>query len=111
MIDGIETVCTGDSDVRDNPEWRAYPFRLEFLGRNGQYLGDETVSVTGNGHSVMFHCKGPWVLMKLPRGTYHVDTQVADAGHRAVTVRSPGHAIMRFQNAGSAVRSPRIASE
>jgi hypothetical protein len=111
MIDGIETVCTGaDSDIRDNPEWRAYPFQLEFVGVNGRYLGDEVISVTGNGHSMMFHCKGPWVLMKLPRGTYHVDMDVADAGHRTMTVRSPGHAIMRFQNAGGAAIGPRIAS-
>src|SRR5262245_44701423 len=72
-IDGIETVCTGaDLDSRDNPEWRAYPFHLEFVGKAGQFLGDEMITVTGNGHNVTVHCEGPWVLMKLPAGSYQV---------------------------------------
>ena len=111
-IDGIETVCTGgDSDARDNPQWRDYSFKLEFVGKNGQYLGDEMVSVTGNGHSVSVHCKGPWVLMKLPSGTYHVDMDVADAGRRSMTVRAPGRTIMHFENAGGAVSAPGAAGE
>lgn len=108
MIDGVETVCTGGAlEVREDPQWRDYPFRLEFVGREGQYLGDEIVSVTGNGHSVMVHCKGPWLLMKLPRGTYHVDMDVAEAGHKTMTMRSPAHAIVRFPNAGGVASSER----
>ena len=107
VIDGVETVCTGSAlETRDDPQWRSYPFRLEFVGRGGQYLGEETVSVSGNGHSVTVQCKGPWVLMKLPRGTYRVDSEVADAGHKGMTVRSPGHAIVRFQNAGGGLSPP-----
>jgi hypothetical protein len=116
VIDGVETVCTGSAlEAREDPRWRNYPFHLEFVGKDGQYLGDEMVSVTGNGHSVSVHCDGPWVLMKLPRGSYHVAVDVAEAGHRDVTVRSPAHRIMRFPYAGGEVsslpRSRRVASE
>ena len=103
MVNGVETVCTGTTtDVRDDPRWQAYSLRLEFAGKNGQYLGDETVNVSGNGHSVSVHCGGPWVLMKLPSGSYKVSADVAEAGHKDVTVRAPGRVIVRFPNAGGA---------
>jgi len=104
MVNGVETVCTGTTtDVRDDPRWQAYSLRLEFAGKDGQYLGDETVNVSGNGHSVSVHCGGPWVLMKLPSGSYKVSADVAEAGHKDVTVRAPGRVIVRFPNAGGAV--------
>ena len=101
MVNGIETVCTGTTtDVRADPMWRAYSFHLEFAGRDGQYLGDETVNVSGNGHSVSVRCGGPWVLMKLPSGTYNVSTDVPEAGHRDLTVHTPGRVVLHFPNAG-----------
>jgi hypothetical protein len=104
MINGIESVCTGTtSDVREDPRWRAYSLRLEFAGKDGQYLGDETVNVSGNGHSVSVHCDGPWVLMKLPSGSYKVSADVAEAGHKDVTVHAPGRVVVRFPNAGGEV--------
>jgi hypothetical protein len=103
-IDGVETVCTGGSgDARADPKWRDYPVRFEFVGKDGQYLGDEMVTVTGNGHTVTVHCEGPWVLMKLPKGSYHVATDVADAGHKDMTIRAPGHVVMRFPDAGGQI--------
>jgi hypothetical protein len=103
-VGGVETVCTGTTtDVREDPKWQAYSLRLEFTGKDGQYLGDEQVNVSGNGRSVSVHCNGPWVLMKLPAGTYKVSADVADAGHKDVTVRVPGRVIVRFPNAGGEV--------
>jgi hypothetical protein len=59
-ISGVETVCTGTTtDVRADPQWRAYPFHLEVAGKDGQYLGDENVTVSGNGHSVSVKCGVP----------------------------------------------------
>jgi hypothetical protein len=104
MVNGVETVCTGTTtDVREDPRWRAYPFHIEFAGKDGQYLGDETVSVSGNGHSVSVHCEGPWVLMKLPTGNYKVSADVAEAGHKDVTVHAPGRTVLHFPNAGGEV--------
>src|SRR5512136_40294 len=69
-IAGIETVCDGTGvDSRGDGRWSAYSMRLEFVGRDGQYLGDEKLNVTGNGVNVSVHCPGAWVLMKLPAST------------------------------------------
>ena len=104
MVNGVETVCTGTTtDVRDDPRWRDYSLRLEFTGKDGQYLGDETVNVSGNGRSISVHCGGPWVLMKLPSGSYKVSADVAEAGHQDITVRAPGRVILRFPHAGGEV--------
>jgi hypothetical protein len=104
IISGIETVCTGTtSDVREDPQWRAYPFHLEVAGKDGQYLGDERVTVSGNGHSVSLQCSGPWVLMKLPPGSYKVSLDVPEAGHKDVTMQVPGRTIVHFANAGGEV--------
>ena len=108
MIDGIETVCTGTSLAnRQDPKWRAYTLRVEFVGKGGQYLGDEQIRVTGNEFDVTVQCQGPWMSMKLPSGTYHIAADVAAAGHMEMNVRVPasGHrvVIMRFPNAGGEV--------
>lgn len=103
-INGVETVCTGTTtDVRADPQWRAYPFHLEFAGKGGQYLGDEQVNVTGNGVSVSVKCEGPWVLMKLPAGTYKVSTDVPEGGHRDFSMHVPGHMVLHFPGGGGEV--------
>jgi hypothetical protein len=100
-IHGVETVCTGTTtEVRADPQWRAYAFHLEVAGKDGQYLGDEKVTVSGNGHSVSVQCSGPWVLMKLPAGSYNVSMDVPEAGHKDVTIRVPGRTVVHFPNAG-----------
>lgn len=112
-VNGIQTMCTGvTSDTRMNPEWKDYSLRLEFAGHGGQYLGDETVNVTGNGQNLSVHCGGPWVLMMLPPGTYRVAANVADAGEKTVTVHVPGHVVVRFPDAGGAIApTGQVASE
>jgi hypothetical protein len=100
-INGVETVCTGTTtEIRADPQWQAYPFHLEVAGKGGQYLGDEKVTVSGNGHSVSVQCSGPWVLMKLPAGSYKVSMDVPEAGHKDVTIRVPGRTVVQFPNAG-----------
>jgi len=118
-IDGIETVCDGISlNDRNDPKWRSYSLRVEFTGKGGQYLGDEMVTLTGDELDISVHCQGPWVLMKLPAGSYHMSADVADAGHKEMNVRVPasGQAVVvfSFPNAGGEitkpVEQPRIAS-
>ena len=110
-IDGIETVCDGVTIAnRNDARWRAYPLRLEFAGKGGQYLGGETVSVKGNELDVSVQCKGPWVLMKLPAGSYHVTADVPDAGHKEMNVRVPARGqsvvLFSFPNAGGEITKP-----
>jgi hypothetical protein len=110
-ISGVETVCTGTTtDVRADPQWRAYPFHLEVAGKDGQYLGDENVTVSGNGHSVSVKCGGPWVLMKLPAGSYKVSLDVREAGHKDVTMQVPGRTVVHFENAGGDVAPNKSAA-
>ena len=108
MIDGIETVCTGTSLAnRADPKWRAYNLRVEFVGKGGQYLGNEQIRVTGNEFDLSVQCQGPWMSMKLPSGSYHIAADVEAAGHMEMDVRVPANGqrvvLMRFPNAGGEV--------
>ena len=110
-IAGVETACTGTSlEVRSDPQWAAYPFHLEVANSSGQYLGDENVTVTGNGQSVSVKCAGPWVLMKLPSGSYHVSLDVPEGGHRDLTMRVPGKTVVHFPAGGGQPRNGQIAA-
>jgi hypothetical protein len=62
----------------------------------GRYLGDATVNVTGNGKNISVHCQGPWVLMKLPEGSYKVSTNIAGTAHKDVTIGAPGRVVVQF---------------
>lgn len=76
-VNGVETVCTGiDSDSRNDPRWLQYPLRLEFAAGNRAYIADESVSIMGEGAALAVHCQGPWVLAKLPPGSYSVVASV-----------------------------------
>ena len=118
-IDGIETVCDGTTIAnRNDPKWKAYSLRMEFAGKGGQYLGGETVSLKGEELDISVTCEGPWVLMKLPAGSYHVSADVPDAGHKEMNIRVPAsgqHVVLfSFPNAGGeitrGVNEPRVAS-
>lgn len=112
-INGVQAVCTGvTSDSRMNPAWNDYSLRLEFAGRGGQYLGDETVNISGHGENLSVHCGGPWVLMMLPPGAYRVSADVAGAGQKTVTVHVPGQVVVRFPDAGGAeAQAGQVASD
>jgi hypothetical protein len=110
-IDGIETACDGTTIAnRNDPKWRAYSLRLEFAGKGGQYLGGETVTVKGGEIDLSVQCQGPWVLMKLPAGSYHVSADVPDAGHKEMNVRVPARGqqvvLFSFPNAGGEITRP-----
>lgn len=104
-IAGVETACTGVGlEARQDAKWHSWPLLIEFVGKDGQMLGDSTVTVSGNGHDVAMHCAGPWSLMKLPAGTYKISADVAEGGHKEATAKvganGQAHVIMRYPNAG-----------
>lgn len=75
MINGIETVCTGiGSPQRQNPQWLAFPIRIEFANTGAQHvLGAHVDLATAGGQSVAsLDCRGPLVLFRLNPGTYRV---------------------------------------
>ena len=84
MIGGIETVCTGVGSAKDNPAWSAYPIKLVFANSAGEDLAQIHVAVMQAGKPVVeTDCDAPWVLMKLPAGSYNVSaTTAGTAGDR-----------------------------
>jgi hypothetical protein len=84
VIGGIETVCTGVGSAKDNPAWSAYPVKLVFANQAGEDLAQIHVAVMQAGKSVVeSDCDAPWVLMKLPAGSYTVSATVpGQAGAR-----------------------------
>jgi len=84
MIGGVETVCTGVGSAKDNPAWSAYPVKLVFANPAGENLAQVNLSVMQGGKPVVeTQCDAPWVLMKLPAGTYDVAATVpGNAGPR-----------------------------
>ena len=72
------------------------------------------MSLKGDELDVSVHCKGPWVLMKLPAGSYHMSADVPDAGHKEMNVRvsaSGQHVVIfSFPNAGGEITSRRGAA-
>lgn len=83
-IGGIETVCTGVGSAKDNPAWSAYPVKLVFANPAGENLAQVHLSVMQGGKSLVeTECDAPWVLMKLPSGSYNVAATVpGNAGPR-----------------------------
>jgi hypothetical protein len=84
MIGGIETVCTGVGSAKDNPAWSAYPVKLVFANPAGENLAQVHLSVMQGGKPLVeTECDAPWVLMKLPSGSYNVAATVpGNAGPR-----------------------------
>ena len=77
MISGVETVCTGVGSAKDNPAWSAYPVKLVFANPAGEDLAQIHVAVMQAGKPVVeTDCDAPWVLMKLPAGSYNVSASV-----------------------------------
>jgi hypothetical protein len=79
-IGGVETVCTGVGSAKDNPAWSAYPVKLVFANPAGENLAQVHLSVMQGAKPVMeTECDAPWVLMKLPAGSYTAAATVPGA--------------------------------
>ena len=84
MIGGVETVCTGVGSAKDNPAWSAYPVKLVFANAAGQNLAQVHVAVLQGAKAVVeTDCDAPWVLMKLPAGSYSVAATVGARSGKA----------------------------
>ena len=70
-----DLVCTGiGAPQRENPQWLAYPVRIEFANTGAQHvLGAHVDLMTGSGQPLAsLDCHGPLVLFRLNPGTYRV---------------------------------------
>jgi hypothetical protein len=77
QLNGLDTVCTGIGESKDDPRWTSYPIRIEFSNGGAQYLSGATVKVSHAGKSIAeLDCPGSWVLLKGPVGAYRVDASI-----------------------------------
>ncbi len=84
VIGNVETVCTGVGSAKDNPAWSAYPVKLVFANQAGEDLAQVHVAVMQAGKPVVeADCDAPWVLMKLPAGSYNVSASVGASTGKA----------------------------
>ncbi len=89
----VTAVCTGVGSAKDDPQFAAYPIRLEFSNGGAQFVANEHVKLMNNSGAVLaeFDCQGPWVLLQLPKGLYSVTATQPDATRGPKTVKfEPG---------------------
>jgi hypothetical protein len=85
QINGLETVCTGVGETKDDPKWLAYPIRIEFSNGGAQYLSGATVRISRGSDTVgSLDCPGAWVLLKGAPGEYRVDVTIDNSSAKAV---------------------------
>jgi hypothetical protein len=79
-LNGIETVCTGIADSKDDPRWKTYPVRIEFSNGGAQYLAGAHVELSqGTKQLTSLDCSASWVLFKLSPGNYSVTATLLDS--------------------------------
>jgi hypothetical protein len=96
-VNGVDTVCTGIGDeAQHDPRWAAYPIRVEFSNGGAQYLSGAHVQLSSAGGKTLaaVDCAGPWVLFKIPPGSYKIDASLLNnqgGGVRSATFSPPEH--------------------
>jgi hypothetical protein len=85
-VQGVRTACGGASlDDQQAMAAQGYAVTLKLAGANGQWLGEENLTVSGNGQNISFACEGPWVGMQLPAGHYRATAEIAGAAPKTVS--------------------------
>jgi hypothetical protein len=98
-VQGVEAACTGVGDTRTDPQWTAYPVRIEFSNARNEYMIDAAVTVKDSKGKVVVDatCGNPWLLLKLPPGAYTVFAQLIDspAKPRSAPFKAPAKGQLR----------------
>ena len=108
MVSGIETVCTGIAQTRDDPRWTAYPVRIEFSNTAAQLVAGAHVVLTKAGGAKLaeFGCPASVVLFKLSPGRYKVTATISPTPRGTVSAQfeSPakGQKLVNLQFTGAA---------
>jgi hypothetical protein len=87
MVSGIETVCTGIAETRDDPRWPAYPVRIELSNTAAQLVADAHVVLVKAGGAKLaeFDCPASIVLFKLAPGRYKVTATISPSPRGTVS--------------------------
>ena len=87
-LNGIETVCTGIADSKDDPRWKTYPVRIEFSNGGNQYLAGAHVELSqGSKQLASLDCSASWVLFKLAPGEYSVTATLTGSSAKPRTAK------------------------
>jgi hypothetical protein len=85
QMNGLETVCTGIGETKDDPQWQSYPIRIEFSNGGAQYLSGATVKISHGADTVVsLDCPGAWVLLKGAPGNYRIDATIDNSSAKPV---------------------------
>ena len=102
-IAGIDFACTGIGQEKQDPQWAAFPAKVEFADLQADLIADEILSVTNaKGEALAtVKCEGPWILLRpTAPGVYHVKGWFPEgnAPPQSGMFSIPGHAhlVMRF---------------
>ncbi len=106
-VSGVPVACTGVGESKLNPHWNAYPVRVEFSGADNGLLADEALTIfdAAGAEVVSVACEGPWILLKLPAGSYRIEGRLPktqtlpQSGFFRVTPDGPVHLELRFPDA------------
>jgi hypothetical protein len=81
VLGSVETVCTGIGEGKNDPRWKSYPIRVEFVDAQAHYIAGAHVVLDDVAGRVQaeFDCSGSWVLLRMPRGLYSVTAQAGTA--------------------------------
>jgi hypothetical protein len=99
MVGGVAVACTGIGQTKQDPKWQVYSVRVEFSDPHQDYLANEAVALsdTSGKQLAVVSCEGPWILFKLPAGTYRARGWLPGAPARAVgaSFRAPSRGQLR----------------
>lgn len=114
-VSGVDTVCTGIGDeAQHDARWAAYPLKIVFAGKGGQFVTDADVTVSKDGKDVVsVHCEGPWVLVKIPAGRYRITGALEGQNAQAnafAPATGQGRVILRFPNSGGTISADHKAT-
>jgi|SRR5512135_2520121 hypothetical protein len=85
QMNGLEAVCTGVGETKDDPQWLSYPIRIEFSNGGAQYLSGATVKISRGADTVAsLDCAGAWVLLRGAPGEYRVDASIDNSSAKPV---------------------------
>ena len=106
-VSGVPVACTGIGESKLNPHWDSYPVRVEFSGADNGLLADDALTIfdEAGAEVVSVGCAGPWILLKLPPGSYRIEGRLPKAqaipqsGYFRVTPDGPVHLELRFPDA------------
>lgn len=86
-MNGVDVACTGIGSAKDDPQWKAWPVKVQFSNGAGQFLAGEHVTLSkGKDKIGDFVCDANWVLVRGPAGDYTITAALtghADKPHSA----------------------------